>query len=94
MHVPRLLQYYDQHLNSSNNFLYWVGHIKNSLCLFVRQPDNIFLRYSSGSNPSKSPKTYLYTVSERHHYVTQVNQMLALGLGSGFIHGFFFTFML
>ena len=47
---------------------------------------------SKASIPAKLGQPY--TVSERHHYATQVNQTLALGLGSGFIHGFSFTFML
>ena len=50
------------------------------------------------ANPS-SPRTHqkltfiaTVTVSERHHYTTQANQTLALGLRSGFSPGFFFTF--
>ena len=42
---------------------------------------------------ANSPKAYLYTISERHHYGTQANQTLALRLGSGFSPGFFHLLM-
>ena len=84
-----------KHLQYRKRCGYSYGHVPIAFSYsYSYVPIAVRSVYSSGSNPSNSPKTYLYTVSERHHYATQVNQTLPLGLGSGFIHGFSFTFML